>query len=1135
MPLGMILRRMWRERRLLGVLLLAVCLVTGFFALGPLYVRAVSEAGVRYVVERTDPAQLDITLSNDAPLGPEAWEILNAELGGLVTHMERSTRSAGLVCGFRYTLGQPTTVFTSRTPNCYQIVSYSNMQELFTLAEGRWPVRLPPPEALSTAALTADELAERQLGVYSRGQVEAVITVTAAEEASIEVGNRIVVGAEWDRTAIVHIVGLVEPALPLDDPFWEGQRVVLTGQWTPISVMVERYDFGLIVPEGAYEDWIAPVTDGNTTIWRLKTDPGVIHADTLDELETRLSRVQSALQARYPDILVISGLINLISQFRAGLAATEGPILLLSGAVLVLMLYHLVTTVALVLEQQATEWAAITSRGGSLAQLIGMQFVTMAALGLVGFVAGPLIAQGILLALERVGPLALTLDGASLGVRALPPSVFLLSLLAAVLAVLVLTLPAWPAARRSLLRLKQLISRPPTRPTWAQYFLDVVLLLVGLVFMLRLYFLVSGDVGASLGALLRDPAALIRLIASGADEAGGLGDPFNLLGPALVLTGAALLWLRLFPLLMRLVGGVCRRVAGLTLPLALWNVERDPGHYAQLVLLLIGTLALGTASLALGATRDVGAWAVAQHETGADVRLEFDPRQAEAGGWQALPGVTDAAQVLVAQTVRQVGRQSVTVLGVDPESFGGVFPSWADAVAPLQGTGMPLQPGLLLPEEVVALSAQVYAEPGDDSPTETRLAAVLMDAVGVQLDVPMETVDPLDAGRFVSYTASLPEGVGRAPWRLVGFRLLSRRGELQDFSHTLYLDDVVAVDEEGEEAVLADFEQEPLSGWVGGQARFQMPVDLTLRRSTERAASGTASLQVDYRIRHVGGGRLEPTVAINPAPPQPVPVVLSEAMADYYGQRSNRRRAFQVGDEGVLDLNLPLGSVQLSFRVVGLVRDFPTLSVRDHFLLARTEALRPALNAGTTVHDFYDWNQAWLELEGRQPGEAFESVTPGAPGVLRVVYAWDRYNEIQREPLPNAIAGMLFAGFWVSLGLGVLDFAFYLAVTARRRALSFAVLQAMGWEARNIWSLLAVEQAALVVPALLVGVTLGALLAYLLLPFLELLGGEALRIPVLEVAGLLLALVLAFGVLLGITAILLRRMRVHEVLRLGEE
>jgi hypothetical protein len=66
-------------------------------------------------------------------------------------------------------------------------------------------------------------------------------------------------------------------------------------------------------------------------------------------------------------------------------------------------------------------------------------------------------------------------------------------------------------------------------------------------------------------------------------------------------------------------------------------------------------------------------------------------------------------------------------------------------------------------------------------------------------------------------------------------------------------------------------------------------------------------------------------------------------------------------------------------------------------------------------------------------------------------------------------------------------------------------------------------------------VALGGALAYLLLPFLELVGGEALRFPLLEVGGLLLALVISFSLLLGLTALFLRRQQVHQVLRMGEE
>lgn len=1136
MPLEMILRRMWRERRLLSVLLLAVCLVTGFFALGPLYVRAVSEAGLRYAVENTAPEGLNITLSNRNPLGLDAWQLLDRELGGLVTDLTRISRSSGTINGFAYTLGEPTTRFTAGTANDYQIVAYSNMRDIFAVVEGRWPERLAPPTSTLVSGLSDDEQAVNQLGDYSRGEVEAVISTVAAETANIEVGNRIVVGADAsETTAVVRIVGLVEPTLSMDDPFWEGQRIIVLGRWIPISLIEERYDFGLIVPEGAFEDWIAPTTQGNTYLWQLKTDSDVVHADTLDELETRLTTVQNTLRARYPDMLIFSGLIDLIEDFREGLAETEGPIVLLSGAVLVLMLYHLVTTVALVLEQQSTEWASITSRGGSLLQLIGMQALTMSMLGIVGLIVGPFVAQGILLLLENVGPLSRTLDGASLGVAGVPAQAFVLSGTAAVAAVVVLTLPAWPAARRSLLRLKQLVSRPPTRPGWARFFLDFVLLLLGLAFMLRLYFLISGDVRSSIEALFTDPASLIRLIASGAEEAGGLNDPFNLLGPALVLTGAALLWLRVFPLLMRLFGRLLSVDNGLTGPMALWNVERDPGHYAQLVLLLIGTLALGTASLALDATRDVGSWAIASHEVGASVRVDLDPMGLdEMPEWSSLPGVLDDEILLKTMTPHNAGRRDTSVFGLDPVSFAEDYPAWAEVVTPLEGlTSLPF-PGLALPEDATRVTIQVYSEPGEgDLLTETRLSLFIGDSLGIPLEVPMETADPMASGTFVAYEATLPV-LGHAPWQLVGVRVQTLRGELQDFTHRIFLDDVTAVTATGESVLIEGFEGD-VGPWLATSGRFQLEDDLTSSGSTEQVMSGSGSLAVAYRIRRVGSSLLEPLLMVNELPSPVIPLVVSQGFAEYQGERSTRRTAYTVGDEDLFDQEMPFGRVRFRFRVVGIVDDFPTMGEDDNYVIGWLAHLRLVLNSTATLSGFYDRNQAWLTLEEREPLDTLRAEVAALPGVNGASYAWDRYNEIQRAPLPNAITGMLFAGFWVSLTLSVLDFAFYLAVTARRRAVSFAVLQAIGWDSRQIWGVLAVEQAALVVPALLVGVGLGAALAYLLLPFLELIGGQALRFPVLGIGLLLLVLVLVFVALLGITAIFLRRQSVNQVLRLGEE
>lgn len=1138
MPLRLIVHRMWREWRLLSVLLIALCLVTAFFSLGPLYVRAVSEAGLRYAVEDLGRQQLDITLSNSEPFGPETWTLLNQELRGVVTDLQRSARSAGVVNGYEYALGEPVTIFARPTPNDYLIVAYSNLQEVFTLVDGRWPERLPPPTARLAVGLSAEEQAANQVGLYSRGQVEAVVAVEAAREARIEVGNRLVIGTEpTGPTAIVHIVGLVEPALPLDDPFWDGQRLVVQGQRVQVSLTSERFDFGLIVPEGAFDDWIAPATCGNTYIWTLRVDPAVIHADTLDALEERLSRLQNALRTRYPDILIFSGLFDLIGQFRAGLVETEGPTLLLSGAVMVLMFYHLVTTVALVLEQQNAEWAAMASRGGSVAQLIGMQALTMGVLGAIGLVAGPFMARGMLLALERVGPLARALQGATPGAGSLPVRVFGLSAIAAVAAVVVLTLPAWPAARRSLLRLKQLISRPPIQPVWARYFLDIILLLIGLALLLRLYFLVNGDVAASLSVLWRDPAGLIRQIVSGAAESGGLNDPFNLLAPALALTGAALLWLRVFPLLMRLIGRLFRADDGLTAPLALWTVERDPGHYAQLVLLLIGTLALGTASLALEATRDAGAWAVAHHETGASVRLALDPAQVrEQPAGDALPGVTAAQSLLVTATPHRAGQRDTTVFGVEPGAFAASFPGWAGAVAPLQHLSALSLPGLPLPEDAVALALQVYAEPTLDAgpPTETRLAVELIDALSVPLSLELMTVDPVVAGRFATYAATLPYGAGHPPWRLVGIRLSSRRGELADFSHRVYLDTITARLADGSERIIEDFEAGEMAVWGASVAGFQRGGALRATLDDRHAASGRASLAVDYRIQQRGTAITQPLLAVNGASEAVVPLVISRGFAEYFGGRSHRA-PLAVGDEDLFDLALGAGQVRFRYRVVGIVDDFPTLSAGANFVIGRLDHLLPALNRTASQQDFYDRNQVWLELSECEPSPEFRAAVAALPGVTGATYAWDRYNAIQSDPLANVVTGLLFAAFWVSLLLSALDYGFYLAVTARRRALSFAVLQAMGWPAHSIWGMLAVEQTALVTPALLVGVGLGMGLAYLLLPFLELVGGQALRFPVSGVIGSLAALIAVFAILLGVTALMVRRQSVHQMLRLGEE
>jgi hypothetical protein len=290
----------------------------------------------------------------------------------------------------------------------------------------------------------------------------------------------------------------------------------------------------------------------------------------------------------------------------------------------------------------------------------------------------------------------------------------------------------------------------------------------------------------------------------------------------------------------------------------------------------------------------------------------------------------------------------------------------------------------------------------------------------------------------------------------------------------------------------------------------------------------------------IGGRMREPSIVVNEPDIGRIPVVISPAFAETFAGRGSFRSAvdepLQVGDAKNMVLNLGPGSVEIGYEVVGVL-DAPIPSFNEDalFVIAPKALIQPVINQAAASNFFFDDNEIWLELPDRQPSAALEDAISALDGVTGVTWAWARYGEIQREPLPSAVAGMLFAGFWVSLVLSLLDFGFYLMVTARQRLFTFAVLRSLGWNAGHIWRLLFIEQVVLIAPALIIGSLIGAGLAYLLLPFLALVGGETLQLPWLELLGMLMVLVLSFTVLMGVAAIFLRRMSVNQVLRLGEE
>ena len=94
MTIGLILKRLRREWRALAILLLAVSLLTGFFALGPFYIRAVTEVGLRFELDNAaeEQRQINLILDNE-PLSPDALDVIREELGALVVDYRHTIRA----------------------------------------------------------------------------------------------------------------------------------------------------------------------------------------------------------------------------------------------------------------------------------------------------------------------------------------------------------------------------------------------------------------------------------------------------------------------------------------------------------------------------------------------------------------------------------------------------------------------------------------------------------------------------------------------------------------------------------------------------------------------------------------------------------------------------------------------------------------------------------------------------------------------------------------------------------------------------------------------------------------------------------------------------------------------------------
>ncbi|MFJ4519657.1 FtsX-like permease family protein [Streptomyces sp. NPDC088810] len=605
-------------------------------------------------------------------------------------------------------------------------------------------------------------------------EVEAAVTAATAQSLHIEVGSVVHVPAPGRAPLAVRVTGILVPRDP-DGAYWSTVPLLRTPTLVTLPTPgpdPDRYWLGalLLAPDAA------PALLGTSTnparYWHLAPRLSGLHAHDVERLEPAVASLESgpALQRARAATdygadtgTELDGALASFSRLRSGIA----PLVAVAAAgTATVVAVVLLMTGGLAADRRRTELALLRARGASLPGLAGRLLAETAV------VAVPAGALGLAVALLAV------------------PAGRLAPAVAAALAVTLTACAALPLRAALAHRTVRLTApredlasiRPSRRRAVAE--LTLLVLAAGAVATLR--------------------------------RRGTTGDQLVAVAPVLVGVIAALLLLRLYPLLLRRLSGPAGRLRGALGHLSLARAGRAQASAVLPLLALLTALttaAFGGSVLAgVAEARDRAALLT----VGADARADAStPLPADTPDRvRSVPGVRAVTPVGISyQAKPQDGQDAVPLVGVDPRGYAeltartglGAFPAdrlagrsgtlpavASPSVASAYGTRRPflvrLEDGSAVTVHIVLVRDRTPAVPGADfllvdraglpapaaRPTTLLLtgdrlhAGALRDAVGgaavrIRAEERARYADsPLQSGAEHVYTAAVATGAGFA-------------------------------------------------------------------------------------------------------------------------------------------------------------------------------------------------------------------------------------------------------------------------------------------------------------------------------------------------------------------------------------
>jgi len=522
--------------------------------------------------------------------------------------------------------------------------SITGLEEHVRLTDGR----LPAAQAVS--------------GVYETLVVEGALTrldmVLGLEFAVKDKAGRLLF--------VVKPVGVIAKQ-DSADPYWSAKSMGAYDNTFFLNDALFEQDItaGGLLPVRSSQ-WYAALDYSKFNITMIKS-----YLDGMDEAQQYMKKqsIQSTIES--PAVRTLKDFLARAFKLRLLLWSLYVPLMIMLGCYL-MMIAHLI------IERQTSEIAVMKSRGASSWQIMADYALEGILLGGLAWLAGPYLGLMLTRLLGASNGFLQLVQRDALQAR-LSSDAWLYGLGVVAVSLLMTLIPAYSAARATIVEHKRDHGRAASAGWAHKIFLDVLLILLAL-YGLRQYHI-----------------RMDNLRTLGLDSNSMQVDPMLFFLPSLFIAGAGLFALRLYPLLLRLLYRTGRRWWPPSLYSALMQVGRAGRQYHLIMMFIIITLATGLFSAYAARTLNQNTEDKIRYKNGADVILQLSwvsnappqpvrgqpPATPSSGQIQyveppfqpllTLPGVEQAAKVFVKQDASLVTRElnvKVELMGIDTKPFG---------------------------------------------------------------------------------------------------------------------------------------------------------------------------------------------------------------------------------------------------------------------------------------------------------------------------------------------------------------------------------------------------------------------------------------------------------------------------------